>query len=289
MYPVQSLPRPVALVLSGGVALGSIQVGMLRAILASGIRPDLLVGSSAGALNAAFIGQGFNESRVARLAEIWIGLKRSDVFGHFGLRKIFNIISAGAALASPEALHKLIATHVPSSFGDLTIPTFITATDYLSGEMVLLSRGNLWDSLLASSALPFVFPPVPIEDRYLVDGSISAHVPLLPAQQLGAETLVVLDVGYPCQFSELPKNYLDRALHVFSLMLHRQHSGILSALSSGSTVLYLPSPCPLAVPAYDFSHAADLIEAGYRVADQFLQQVVIKGPGVYGHPHSHAL
>ena len=289
MKPISHLPKPVAFVLSGGVALGSIQVGMLRAICECGIRPDLLVASSVGAVNGAFVGQGFDESRIAQLAEIWNGLKRSDVFGRFGLRKILNIFSAHAALASPEALHELISSHVPYSFEDLAVPTFITATDYLSAETVLLSRGNLWDSLLASSALPFVFPPVLIENRYLVDGSVSAHVPLLPAEQLGAKTLVVLDIGYPCQFHELPQNYLDRALHVFSLMLHRQHSGLLSALSPETTVLYLPSPCPLSVPAYDFSQAADLMEAGYQTARQFLQLIAIEGPGVYGHPHSHAL
>lgn len=80
--------------------------------------------------------------------------------GRFGLRKTFNILSVHAALASPEALRELISAHVRYAFEDLVIPPFVTATAYLSGETVLLSTGNLWDSLLAGGALTFVFPPV---------------------------------------------------------------------------------------------------------------------------------
>ena len=78
------LPRPVAFVFSGGTSLGSVQVGMLRAVFEAGIKPDLLVGTSAGAVNAASVGQGFTASRVEHLANIWSGLRTSDIFGGLG-------------------------------------------------------------------------------------------------------------------------------------------------------------------------------------------------------------
>lgn len=288
MHRLSDLPKPLAFVLSGGVALGAIQVGMIRATAEAGIRPDLLIGSSVGSLNAAFLGQGFTEPRIEGLAEIWRNLTRSDVFGNLGLGRIARLLSRGMTLASPETLQRFIASHVPVSGERLEIPVHATATDYLSGETVILSGGDLRDNLLASSAIPFVFPPVVLGGRYLVDGSVTAHVPLLPAVKLGARTLVVFDVGYPCKLLELPRSPLERTLHVFSILLHRQQTGSLSALPQDVTVLYLPSPCPLSVPTYDFSQGRNLIDAGYEAAGPFLKTLRIAGPGVYGHPHAHA-
>jgi NTE family protein len=289
MLAFEDLPKPVAFVLSGGVSLGAVQAGMLRAMLESGIQPDLLIGSSVGALNAAFLGQGFTETRIRQLTEIWCELRRDNVFGDFGLKRVVSIISQRTALASPEALHRLIAAHIPVSHENLETPVFVTATDYLSGETVILSQGNLHENLLASCAIPFVFPLVLIEGRYLVDGSISANVPLLPAEKLGARTLVVFDVGYPCKLHELPRSPLDRALHIFSIMLHRQTSGGLSALTNDATLICLPSPCPISVPSYDFSQGASLVEAGYETAQSFLLNLEFQGPGVYGETHSHGM
>lgn len=288
MLPLGDLPKPLAFVLSGGVALGAIQIGMIQAVAEAGIRPDFLIGSSVGALNAAFLGQGFTEPRIEGLAEIWRNLTRGDVFGNFGLGKLARLLSQSMTLASPETLQRFIASHVPVSGEQLEIPVHVTATDYLSGETVILSGGDLRSNLLASSAIPFVFPPVMIGERYLVDGSVTAHVPLLPAVTLGARTLVVFDVGFPCKLLELPRSPLERTLHVLSILLHRQPTGSLSALAQDITVLYLPSPCPLSVPTYDFSQGETLIHAGYEAAGQFLQTLRIVGPGVYGHPHAHA-
>jgi NTE family protein len=285
----EDLPKPVAFVLSGGVALGAIQAGMLRAMLEAGIRPDFLIGSSVGALNAAAIAQGFTEARVAALAEIWCELKFADVFGDFGFKRVVSIISERTALASPEALHRLIATHVPVTYENLEIPLHITATDYLSGETVVFSHGNLHENLLASCAIPFVFPPLLIDGRYLMDGSVSAHVPLLPAERLGARTLVVFDVGYPCKLLEPPRGPLERALHIFSIMLHGQPTGALSVLARDATLIYPPSTCPIAVPAYDFSQGATLVQTGYETARSFLLELEVTGPGVYGQAHSHGM
>lgn len=288
MWSFEEMPKPVAFVFSGGVSLGAVQVGTLRAVLESGIRPDLLIGSSVGALNAAYISQGFASERVESLAEIWRGLQRSDVFGDFGLKRILEIFSQPMSIASPKALLHLIASHVPSTYEAVKIPLHIVATDYLSGKTVVFSEGNLWRNLLASSAIPFVFPPIPIGDRYLMDGSVSANVPLLHAHELGARTLVVFDVGYPCEVKELSQNPLERVLHVFSIMLHRQPAGMLAALPEDILVLYIPTLCPLPVPAYDFSQGEFLINTGYDVAKEFLDSLCIEGLKVYGRPHTHA-
>ncbi len=287
VYSLETLPRPLAFVFSGGVSLGAMQVGMLRAVCQSGITPDLVIGSSAGAINAAFIGQGFGEERIEALAEIWLGLTLTDVFGSIGVREIINLLSGRKALASPDALRGLIAGYIPDAFEDQLIPTFVTATDYLSGDTFILRTGSLHESLLASSAIPFVFPPVIMQGRTLIDGSVTSRVPLLSAQKLGARTLVVFDVGYPCMLEEPPETTLEKALHFFSIMLNRQPLGELSSLKKDRIVLYLPSPCPLSVANYDFSESDSLIKTGYVLTRDFLEGLFLFGPGIYGHPHYH--
>jgi len=283
-YP-DTLPRPIAFVLSGGSSLGAVQVGMLQAMQAHGITPDLLVGTSAGAVNAAYIGQGFT---LDRLAKIWIGLRMRDVFGSLGWRRLARTLSWRATLASSNSLRDVLERHLPFSYMDLTVPTTVVAADILTGEAVLLSDGELRRNVLASAAIPGIFPPVTVGHRLLADGGLVAHVPLLPAMQSGARTLLVCDAGYPCMLSALPKGALGYTLHLLTLIIRQQSLGVLSLVNRNCTVLYLPTPCPLDVPLHDFSRAAELIEAGYQSAYAFLAALHITGPGIYGHPHFHA-
>ena len=272
---------------SGGTSLGSVQVGMLKAVLEAGIEPDLLVGTSAGAVNAASIGQGFTASRLEHLANIWSGLRTSDVFGRFGIRSVLRLANDRGALSSAISLRALLEVHLPHSHSDLAVRTALVATDFLSGSPVILSEGDLVLNVLASTAIPMIFPIVTVDNRQLVDGGVVAHVPLAQAEMLGARTMVVFDAGYPCKLSRLPHGPVERAIHFITLMLHRQSFGLLSILDPNLTVIYLPAPCPLDVPAYDFSQGSRLIRAGFESSRSFLSELSVQGPGVYGNPHLH--
>ncbi len=282
-----SLPRPVAYVLSGGTSLGAVQVGMLMGMFEAGIVPDLLVGTSVGAINAASVGQGFTKSRLQHLASIWSGLKTSDVFGRPGLRSVLGLLSGRGALSSSDNLFRLLEENLPQSHSDLVIQTAVVATEFQTGRPAILSEGDLALNVLASSAIPMIFPRVSIGGRQLVDGGVVAHVPLAQAEMLGAQTMVVFDAGYPCKLSKLPKGPIEKVLHFITLMLHRQSFGLLSLLNQNLTVIYLPAPCPLDVPAYDFSQGSRLISAGFKSARSFLSQLSLTGPGIYGNPHLH--
>ncbi len=288
MSPFEELETPVAFVFSGGISHGAIQVGMIRAVCEAGFRPQLMVGSSAGALNAAFLAREFSEAQVHRLADIWIRLRLHDVFGRLGLRRMARLFFSPSSLASHEALEALIAAHIPEDYESLCVPLTVIATDYRMGSEKLFSAGPLRRHLLASAAIPVVFAPVPVDDHLYMDGSVSAHVPLIPAQRLGARSLVVFDVGFACDMKDSPAGLIETALHTFSLMLHRQSTGRIAGLDPSLTVLYLPSPCPLRVPAYDFAWGRELVEAGYQTARAFLEGLRLQGPGIYGSPHSHA-
>jgi NTE family protein len=137
------LPRPVAFVFSGGTSLGSVQVGMLRAVFEAGIKPDLLVGTSAGAVNAASVGQGFTASRLEHLANIWSGLRTRDIFGGLGIRSVLRLLNSRSALSSADNLLRLLETHLPNSHSDLVIQTAVVATEFLTGSPVILAKGDL--------------------------------------------------------------------------------------------------------------------------------------------------
>ena len=107
------------------------------------------------------------------------------------------------------------------------------------------------------------------------------------AEMLGAQTMVVFDAGYPCKLSRLPKGPKEKALHFITLMLHRQSFRLLSVFNQNLTVIYLPAPYPLDVPAYDFSQGSRLISAGFESAHPFLAELPFSGRGIYGNPHVH--
>jgi len=282
-----SLPRPVAFAFSGGSSLGAIQVGMLRALQERGVTPDLLVGSSAGAINAAFAGGGIDAERIAELADIWSRVRASDVFGAPGIKRILAIFERGS-LAAPTGLQALLERNLPARHADLVIPTAIVATELLSGAPVILEDGDLRQNVLASAAIPGLFPAVEIGGRALADGGLAAQVPILEALALGAASVVVLDASYPCALTELPRGLVPNVVHAAGLVLRHQSQNALRSVGKDATIVYLPSPCPLGVAPWDFSQWDALIGRGYRFASWFLADLASVGPGIHGHPHFHA-
>ena len=190
-------PGPVAFVFSGGSSLGALHAGMLRAVLEAGIQPDFLVGTSAGALNAGFIAKGFTAERVEELAGIWSALRTRDVFPGLGVWSSLRCAAGLGTLASPSGLKRIIDRHLPATHAELAIPTAVIASDLATGSAVAFREGDLRTHVLASASIPGVFPPVTAEGRTFIDGGVSSHVPLLPARDLGAKTMVVFDTGFP--------------------------------------------------------------------------------------------
>lgn len=261
-----------AFVLSGGGSLGAVQVGMLQALATRGVTPDLLVGASAGALNAAFVaGHGFTEDALGDLEGIWTRLGRQQVFPFSPVRHVLALAGARPSLCSPEPLTRLVERHI--DFGDLedaAIPVHVVATDVLSGRDVLLSSGRASTAVLASAAIPAVFPAVDVDGRVLFDGGVANNAPISHAVALGADRVIVLPTGYACALPHPPTSALGAAVHALTLLVQQRLILDVAAHRDDADIVVLPPLCPLAVSSTDFGHGAELITRGRDTAGAWL-------------------
>jgi NTE family protein len=260
-----------AFVLAGGGSFGAIQVGMLRELVAHGVTPDLVVGASVGALNGIHFCCDPTPAGVARLEAVWCGLRRSDVFP-LSPRHLLGIFRGAASLVDPSGLRGLIARHLSlPQLEDTLIPVHVAATDLLTGAAVLLSSGPAADAILASCAIPGAFPPVRIGERYLIDGAVASNTPVMAALALGCTRVVVLPTGFACALSTAPTGALASAFHALNLLVARQLVRDLEQLAGRVEVATVPPLCPLAVSAYDFSRAHELIERAAQSTRRWLE------------------
>lgn len=260
-----------ALVFTGGGSLGAIQVGMLRVLLSSGIEPDFVVGASAGALNASYFAGAPNAEGVAALERIWSGLRRSDIFP-FTLASAFGVLRHPGSVVDPAGLRRVIETNLPyERLEDALIPLNIMATNQ-QGQGVRLSSGPAVEAILASTAIPGVFPHVHIEGEALMDGAIAANTPVRLAAELGASRIIILPTGYACALKEPPRTVIGKALHAITLMIAWQLMYELERLPEDIDVHLMPTLCPLAVSPFDFSASRELIERAARSSKKWIEE-----------------
>jgi NTE family protein len=266
-------PR-VAFVLSGGASLGAIQVGMLRALVEHGIRPEVIVGTSVGAVNGAFLAcRDFGPAAVDELAELWLGVRRGQIFPVGPFTGLLGFLGARRNLVPGGALRRLIARHTDCELlEDLPTPLHVVACDVRNGEEVRLSRGPLVDAVMASAAIPGILPPVDWEGRLLIDGGVMNNTPITHAVELGAEQIYVLPTGGPCELNEAPHGALGMVVQATSLMVSQRlaEESLRYARDTGVTIL--PPPCPIAVQPMDFGHAGELMQRAEAEARAFLQE-----------------
>ncbi|MFU4581401.1 patatin-like phospholipase family protein [Pseudomonas aeruginosa] len=250
-----------ALVLAGGGSLGAVQVGMLQALADEPVSFDLVVGASVGAINGAFFASRPNAEGAAELAEIWCDLGRHDIFPFSVLGATKALLRRSGHLLSNDGLSRLIQDGLPLKYlEESVLPLHVVTTDLLSGAEVLLSRGSILDALLASAAIPLVYPPVAIDGRLLIDGGVASNTPIASAVALGATRIVVLPTGFGCACKAPPKGFVALALHTLNLMSMRQLIRDIE-LHDRRVRIHVAAPlCPLGVSVFDFTQTRDLIE-----------------------------
>jgi predicted acylesterase/phospholipase RssA len=198
--PDESQAGRTVLVLGGGGALGAFQAGGLLALAESGVVPDAVFGCSVGALNGAFLASAPGLSRARELAQWWADPRTHQVLAPSRWGRVLGLAGAGGrALFDERPLRRLVNAHVPAhDIAELAVPLTVTTTCLDCGEAVHHSRGAVGDVLVASCALPGVFPAVRLNDGHLhVDGGIVCGVPVAPALAAAGphDRVLVLDCG----------------------------------------------------------------------------------------------
>lgn len=264
-------------VLGGGGNLGAIQVGMLKAVIERGIIPDAVVGCSVGALNAAGVAADASLVGMERLTDVWLSIKDDVICPAGRLSGIRLLTHRGNSLQPNEGLRKLLERSLPwSTFEEFPKPFHVVATSLTTGHDRWFSSGPVVEPILASAALPAIFPPVEIDGELLIDGAVVDNVPISRALILGATRIVVFHVGNFERPRPAPRKPLDVLVQSFSIARNNRFLREVADPPEGVELLVLPGVDPGRVRYDDFRHSRRLINLGYASGAHWLDAIESK-------------
>jgi NTE family protein len=276
--------RTIAFVLGGGGHLGANEVGMLHALLERDITPDLIVGTSVGALNGVAIAADPSLETVAKLRQAWLALGKERVFASpFG--GAGNLVRKGTHLHSDKNLRRLIERLLPvERFEELKVPFQCVAASVERAAEHWFSEGPIVQAILASSAVPGLLPPVEIDGEHFLDGGLVNSIPIERAIQLGANEVYILQVGRIEQPLAVPKNLLQVATVAFEIGRRHRFARDMASLPEGVVGHVLPTGeentlTGLGQLRYrDFTHVVQRMEAAHRASAQYLDRLAGSPP-----------
>jgi NTE family protein len=253
-------PRPrTAFLLPEARALGALQVGMLRALCERGIKPDLLVGTSVGALNAAYIASRPQTVQTPReLARVWRELGREDVFPVHLPTLIAGLSKHRDHLVPGGPLKELVSRHVEfERLEQAEVPLHLVTLDLLAGEEMRLSEGPALAAVFAAAAIPRLLPPVRWGGRLLVDGGVVNNTPISHAVKLGARRIYVLSTQDPSDgaLAQPPRGAVEATIHAFTLLTQARLEPDHARHGCDAELIVLPAANPARVQATDVEHA----------------------------------
>jgi NTE family protein len=272
-------PR-TAFVLGGGGVLGAHEVGMLRALAETGVRPDLVVGTSIGALNGAFVAADPG-SAVDRLTSLWSDDATRDVFGARMWARLWTLARSGTHLHSNEPLRRMLDELLPvRTFAELAVPFECVAAGIETAMAHWFTSGPLLPAVLASSAVPGLLPPVRIGDRHYFDGGLVHSIPVGRAVMRGATTIYVLHVGRIERDLPPPRRPWEVGMVAFEIARRHRFFEEMASLPDGLAVHVLPaggkpqkSGVDLAQMRYrNVSGIRAHIERAYRASLEYLKE-----------------
>ena len=296
-----------ALVLWGGGSLGAAQVGMLRALTSHGVRADLVVGASVGALNAAYYAARPNADGAEELASLWLSVGGHDVYPLnwpqalrgltrnlplHPLRGAWQALGAanytfpfhprtfaGAMLGhrdhlfDNDALRRFLEHALPiDDLEDTRIPLAVLTADVRGGRAVVLSHGPVLPALLASAAIPGLYPAVTIGGQALMDGGVADQTTLDYAVDQGADEVYLLAPGFSCNLPAPPSTALGMALHGYNLLSEQRIAASIAHNAHRVRLHLIPPLCPVDVLPIDFAQTRHLIERATRATRHWLER-----------------
>ena len=277
-----------AWVMPGGSTFGAIQAGLVSALFEAGVEPDLVVGTSAGSLNAAWLAGDPTARGAEKLRDLWKSMRRTDVFPIQPSRILAGKLGLANHVMGNHGLARWLHNTLPyRRLDDAQIPVTVTATDLDSGEPVYFDSGPALPPLVASCSIPGMFPPVQVDGRWLVDGGPAAFMPISKAVEQGAERVFVLPCGGTEPFRFNPRRRGIGAIATWPppKTPPRSVGGVNGAALGAAMVaaarldlqlnatrceLYvLPAPSVVGLSPYSFDHAGALIDASWEIASRW--------------------
>lgn len=265
-----SQPR-TAFVLLGGGARGAAQAGALTVLLDAGIRPDLIVGISAGSWNGSYLALDPTPERAVRLEGLWIATTSNDIIGSRRWVSALNAVANRTSLYGSAGMRRTAQRQINiATFEEMVVPLSIVAADLVSGEPVFFTEGPVLPAVLASSAVPGIFPPVVEDGAVLVDGGLVEWAGCTRALELGATRIFLVSCG--------GVTVTTLRLDSFRQILERSFE-VSNRSSFARTVFALRGAGVEVIPVYpeltvgtplDFDHAPALVHAGRAAARRAL-------------------
>jgi NTE family protein len=268
-----------AFVLGGGGMLGAHEVGMLRALSRAGIRPDVIVGTSVGALNGAFVAAD-PAGAAARLAQLWQGDTLRQAFGETMWGRAVRLARSGTHLHAIEPLRRMLGDTLPArDFADLELPFHCVAANIEHATARWFSSGPIVPAILASCAVPGLLPPVEVDGEHYFDGGLVDSIPVGRAVALGASTVYVLHVGRIERPLTVPRRPWEVGLVAFEIARRHRFHEEMSALPERVRVHVLPAgadrrPPDLSQLRYrDKTKVGASIERAYTASASYLAEL----------------
>jgi len=265
-----------AFVLGGGGMLGAHEIGMLRALSEAGIRPDLVVGTSVGAINGAFVAAD-PEGAAARLSRLWQGDELGRAFSERLWERVAHLARSGTHLHSIEPLRQVLEDALPGDdFADLQLPFHCVAASIERASARWFSSGPVVPAVLASCAVPGLLPPVEVDGEHFLDGGLVHSIPVGRAVALGARTVYVLHVGRIESPLTVPRRPWEVGLVAFEIARRYRFHEEMAALPRHVQVHVLPAGAALSAPDLsqlryrDKTKVRASIQRAYRASASYL-------------------
>jgi len=271
-----------AVVLGGGGMLGAVQVGMVRALEQAGIRPDVVLGTSVGAINGAVLAAAPPGQAAERLDELWRSPDASAVFGSGTVARLRELARTGTAVHSPQPLRAALAAQLGASLiEDLPVRFQCCAARIEDAAEHWFDRGPVVEAVLASAAVPGLLPPVQLDGQHYLDGGLVNSIPLGRAVELGARQVFVLQVGRIEQPLRMPRRPWEVAAVAFEIARRHRFARDLTSVPEQVEVHVLPAG-EGAAPRWDSREALRYrdargigrrIAAAQQAAAEYLEQM----------------
>jgi len=264
------MAEKVALVLGGGGTVGAVEVGFIDRLEELGVKVDFIVGTSVGALNAAHV--AFHDgTEHSCLSEIWHDLRHERVFRRRPWQALWQLWRTRTGLFENRLVGQLLLDHLDvDDFANSRIPLHVTATNICSGERVIFSEGSIVDAVRASTAIPGLFAPVEIKGEHYVDGGVSAGVDVKAAVELGATTIIAIDLRSAI-IDTCPTNIMDVLTRSVEIISHARSHCNLEHADYDAKIIHI-QPGLKTEGRWDFKDVDRLLRDSYSMACEVFDQ-----------------